>query len=355
MSKATQDEVKPAVPGKPYYPGVDSGRIIASFGVILIHISPSSAMGERLSSLFWVFSVSFFLIASIKFFVVNLPRKAPLLLLNGLVSRIGIPFLMWTILYVALFYAKDFITKEVRPHDWLGVWIYGQSAVHLYFLPMLASMLLLALFVYQSFKPSRLKPIFVLCASLVTVVMYVGYSMDYTGWRYLPAFPLFLIFGSLACLYGEPLRKSRAALIVGVALLVVAILAKQLDSDFNIAGVQVSFVLGGGGFYLMSLHLPKIAPTFIGSATYGVYLSHFMFLEGAEFLLERLRFAPAIYSLAEKLMLATLVFLCSICFTLLLRKSNLLTRLLLGETPTESTDEREEETRVSGSPAIEMQ
>ena len=99
-----------------------------------------------------------------------------------------------------------------------------------------------------------------------------------------------------------------------------------------------SFVLvlpiGGLGLLLIALSLPSlVVPKWLATlaaTTYGIYLSHILFLEALEFLLEKKHYALQ-YNLPVKLLVTTLIFAISVVFTLVARRIPLSRALLLGE------------------------
>jgi peptidoglycan/LPS O-acetylase OafA/YrhL len=64
-------------PRSDYLPGLDSGRLIAAFGVIAIHIAPADAIATGLCATFAVFAVPFFLLTSLRLFIGSIAKKMP--------------------------------------------------------------------------------------------------------------------------------------------------------------------------------------------------------------------------------------------------------------------------------------
>jgi surface polysaccharide O-acyltransferase-like enzyme len=93
--------------------------------------------------------------------------------------------------------------------------------------------------------------------------------------------------------------------------------------------------LGGLGVLLLALkiqirHCPRYLPT-LAAATYGIYLSHFLFLEGFEFVLQKMKLLPELYNLPTKLLLTAIVFAVAAAFTLVVQRIPWGRKLLLGE------------------------
>lgn len=314
------------------YSGIDSGKLIAAFGVILIHIAPSTSITERFSECFSVFAVSFFLFASIRFFIPSLSNKPLDQLGRLIVSRIAIPYLVWTLIYLAAFVGKDFFTTFDRPVDCTGAVIYGAATVHLYFLPLLASIQLLLILASLSFRRHVGVQLLASIGFLsVALIASYGFVNHYVGWNLVPSFPIFAVGSWFLARFDDSLKASKLALCFGTALLAIAILQRQIDFGLSHKYLPIDFLVGGLGFYLISLHLPAIAPASVLKASYGIYLSHFLLVEGCEFALQRCGFAPKLYSFLQELVFAAIVFFTSLTLVQLLRKSKILAGPLLGE------------------------
>lgn len=123
--------------------GIDLLRILAIFGVIVLH----SDSGTRVISWSWQlvrcffgFAVPFFLATS--FYLAVSKSKQRRLQFNSRLRRLLLPYFVWSILYLFYKFAKYFIEGDTEKLsflflDPLGLIFCGNSAIHLYFLPLL--------------------------------------------------------------------------------------------------------------------------------------------------------------------------------------------------------------------------
>ncbi len=109
--------------------------------------------------------------------------------------RIVIPYLCWTIIYISAFLVKDTISGEHRDYDWIGIFFYGQSAVHLYFLPVLISLQFAILAAYSTTKNLNHPwvSIAIACMAVIILFMHLGHSGEYLGWPTPHVFIFFII------------------------------------------------------------------------------------------------------------------------------------------------------------------
>jgi hypothetical protein len=141
---------------------VEIGRVLAAYGVIIIH-SPmghgatvSTHAGQFIS--YWGFAVPFFLMAAYYYSWQATKTRSVFNMLRGRFVRLALPFLAWTVIYLAvrccLYFAKNDLNAVARViGDPVGVFIFGQAAVHLYFVPLMGAGLMW--FLWFSNDPPR--------------------------------------------------------------------------------------------------------------------------------------------------------------------------------------------------------
>lgn len=78
---------------------LDLVKMIAAFGVVVIHLAPSTESGEAVSKFFGIFAVPFFLVVSLYFFIVRNIKLPPPRIQEQRLDRILVPYLVWTIVY----------------------------------------------------------------------------------------------------------------------------------------------------------------------------------------------------------------------------------------------------------------
>jgi peptidoglycan/LPS O-acetylase OafA/YrhL len=314
---------------------VDAVRCLAAFGVVSIHVAPNTPSGEVVGAFFGVFVVPFFYLISLYFFIRGLSAKDPWLALHKQVLRVAVPYLSWTLIYIALFALKSRLTHQPHTWDLRGIFAYGQSAVHLYFMPVLLALLFLSFAVSLIIGGSVREKIFgAICVLGVLIFSSNGAHHGYFGWTWwwieLPLYcAIAFVFARTSFLQGN------TVLLVGLGA--ASFIAAQILAWKGVTGWPHAFgdLLGGLGALLLALkieirHCPRFLPT-LAAATYGIYLSHFVFLEGFEFVLQKVKLLPDSYDLVTKLLLTSVVFVVAAVFTFVVRRIPWGRKLLLGE------------------------
>ncbi|MBC8108720.1 MAG: acyltransferase [Anaerolineae bacterium] len=273
---------------------LDAARFLAAIAIIWQH-TPESPQLKPYSSLA-AFAVPFFVAASILMTIESLRRKpdrrfAPYAAARFI--RIYIPFLIWTAIYLLIRNLKhSLLTGEDRVPIEPGVLISG-SAHHLWFLPFLFVLSLLAFAVGQLMvgKPWLERVIFwiALLGGTVTALMSEDRFFDYyilnRIWAATPA----VLWGiALAAVYRRipphAWRSPALAVISAIVLIAcVPLLRLRWHAHLteNLAGFAL-LVLGlcasmGSCRSPLVRRLAVLAPL-----AYGIYLSHVMFLEGMQ-------------------------------------------------------------------------
>src|SRR5690606_24207260 len=122
---------------------------------------------------------------------------------------------------------------------------------------------------------------------------------------------------------------------IGVLLVLFAIISSWLGFRYIMLSYPLMLPVGGIGLLLISVGYPCIKlPKWLlvlSTLSYGVYLSHVIFLEIFEFFIEKM-FAGKIYiDLGKKIILVSCIFISSAAFSLIIRKNSIARKLLLGE------------------------
>lgn len=336
MSPALASVAKPATVSSARNSTIDLIRTIACFGVVAIHVHSTTAAAENLGLFFVSFCVPFFFATALTYFANGLtPAVDVKATATKIIKRIGIPFLTWSIVYISLLLVKNTLTGNPYSLNPALIFLYGESAEHMYYLPELLAMQLLVLGIYLVAK--RIKPI----AGLLLIAVPVAY-LAWGHWhRYFGTTPTKCVLTYVAASFLiAPLIKSRtkhwSMLLAGIVLFTLPLFV----FDFGIINnaflneYLFSLPISGIGLLLIALNLPSIAlPAWsknITSATYGIYLSHVMFLEAFEFAFEKMH-RSITYTLANKLIISLIIFVTCVLFILVVRRISFLRPLVLGE------------------------
>lgn len=316
-------------------------RIIASFGVITIHIPSSTFGAEFLSLLFSPICVPFFLAVSLVFFVQSLEKYPVEHILTKIWERTGIPYISWTIIYLILLYINAYLNNNTNNILlWRSV-LFGESAVQMYYLITLISLQLFVLGVYTiKNNKSRYYFILSLCLILVTSV-YILLSLYYqaSGFKngyYIIGYFLYIGF-AMYHLYAN--SSSKYIILPNKYLYLLLIFTIILISIFDIGGFRklgpLIFPVCGICLYKIAISLPIIKVTSwmnkILSLSYGIYLSHIVFLESIEMIVKKIIGSEMTYTLINKILLALIVFVISAIFVWFLKQIRVFRVLLLGE------------------------
>ncbi len=123
---------------------IDLARIISTYGIVVIHAggyAPSDNLASQAQD-FFRFALPFFLAAS--FYLLSVSEqesKSPKLIISRC-NRLIMPYLVWSLVYLASRIIKALITHksgdiETLFQDPFALVFFGSAAVHLYFLPLL--------------------------------------------------------------------------------------------------------------------------------------------------------------------------------------------------------------------------
>lgn len=312
-------------------------RLLACFGVISIHVHANTLSASNLSGAFSIFCVPFFFSTGLVFFTSNLNNKTSVKSsLFKIWKRIGVPFVAWSTIYTCLIIAKSLLTgsnKAFTIYSLGRIYLYGESSEHLYFLPELIVMQIIILGIYLITTSS--KPI--IGVGLITIAMcYLAWGYMY-GYYYITPVNSIIIYILVAIIVSTRLKQIKNNwhyLVVGIVLITTSVFGTYFNTIKFLEMYLFSLPLGGIGLLLLTLCSPRTyLPKWIlvaTSTTYGVYLSHVLFLEAIEFLIEKLHY-KIFYDLDTKILMTSFIFIISILFVLIIKKIYLLRTLLLGE------------------------
>jgi peptidoglycan/LPS O-acetylase OafA/YrhL len=283
--------------------GIEWMRGVAAFGVICLHSglavhNRTTAAAGALREIF-NFAVPFFLVVSF-FFAVRAEKVGWRPWLQRRAERIFVPFVFWSLVYLALHVAKLVIHHQAGEMGGLfadpaSLILSGGTSIALYFLPLLFTGLVLIQLGAGWWKEA---PSWTLLAGLVaTLVVYefcsrrgYVYHMGATGPREallrlavalleegIRCAPLVLAAAWLARSLPGPGRRNGFPLLLSGALLLGG------AHLVNLPGSMVESVLGVGAFlvgwgFSGFLGVSKWA-TLAGLFSFGVYLVHQVFLE----------------------------------------------------------------------------
>jgi peptidoglycan/LPS O-acetylase OafA/YrhL len=290
---------------------LDGTRLLAAVGIIWVH-SAQSALGLNLYPI-GTFGVPFYILVAVLFMTRSLTR-APDASLRDYVasrfSRVYVPFLAWTGVYLALNQAKSLaVDGRIAIPPWTT--IYAGSQQHLWFLPYLMVVTIVGGLLVRLLRPrSRLRRIAV--AAFLCAAAYLCWvpepawiatrhdAGDMEFWRYafraLPTVFMALAI-ALAVVPKASLPRSNTTLAIGGMVLFSSALI--LEHESLIGPIALLRMCAGIGILLVALW-PVIVPMIerlgsLGRYSYGVYLSHVVFIRIVVLWAERFDVKPSIW------------------------------------------------------------
>jgi len=282
---------------------VDVGRFLACLAIIWIHAAESPTGKSWIPACRW--AVPFFTAALAAFaFLRSAARNSgdrgfPGFALKRF-KKLYVPFLCWSVIYLVMRYSKHAFAGGGSPIVWSPAMLLSGSTNHLWFLPFA---FLVSLVCYGAAQLSRQKPgwkagMSVFYASLAAMVCGIDcpVPMDpehfplsyFVGlcWDALPS-----IFGALA-LVQQPINGGFwPKMYPWIALACFGGLVFVGNNRFFSHGCGLS--LFGACWTLKCSNLPKWLATAV-AFSFGIYLSHIVFVEGLQVVASRIGFAPSL-------------------------------------------------------------
>jgi peptidoglycan/LPS O-acetylase OafA/YrhL len=314
---------------------VDAAKLLAMFGVVMIHLAPSTPAAELMSRIFSCFAVPFFLMISLYFFMEKAAGSGPLNISQLRLDRIYIPYAVWTVLYLALQCLKFRVEHKPFHPDLIPALFYGGSGVQMYFLPLLLLFQAQALAVLLVLREAPGRLAVILAVAGAGVYGWFGSHQDYfgfggcleRGWLFVAAAFLLRHFQS------HPTGR-RVNLFLGGIIATLAVTETVLNFQ---AGwlAEVGGPLAGYSLAALTLNLPLAIESkawrYLLTCSYGIFLAHVVFLETFEFAAARLGWELKPYSVITKILMPLLISACCVLLIWLVRLNPVPARFLLGE------------------------
>ncbi|WP_207429628.1 acyltransferase [Pedobacter sp. SYSU D00535] len=318
---------------------VDFFRVLACVGVIAIHVPFDTWGAEAYNKLFWPLCVPYFYLTSLTYFSEAAKRKRDSRLITRVAQRILLPYLSWSVIYLLLVLLNYKVTGKDLDLNVLKLLFYGESAVHLYFLPLLFIMQITLIGIFLLFNNPRSIVTGLYCILLVAAYLGLGNSIGTFAVNYSTGIGILIFVG--ASLIFDKLKLVRKIgpdlklVFLGMAMVVAAVSANVYSYSLTLMNYPMILPLGGIGLFFTASGYPTFSSSVIirtlADASYGIYLIHIVFLEGFQVLESRLLpFTPQ-YTFFYKALYIIVVFFCSLITVQVLRKNAISRIALLGE------------------------
>ena len=315
---------------------LDLFKLLAAFGVVMVHLAPSSNAAELMTQLFVIARIPFFILISLYFFVAR-ARKLPLNELLALrPDRILVPFFVWTFIYTVMRMLKYHLMGTSLQVDWIGFWLFGGSGVQLYFLPLLLLFQAETLSVILLSRGGTSSLLGICIGAIAVVFGYFGSTGGHfgfndalqTGLRYTAA-------AFILNLTQSTQRGRRLNFVLGLLTCILVIYTAHFGHLPVSLGIAQGPLLGygfaaGALTWQFNLSSPSLRPLL--TCSYGIYLAHFGFLEAFDFVAEKFDLWLTPYSVGAKLVISMAICLCCYVMIQVQRKHWLTAYLFIGET-----------------------
>jgi peptidoglycan/LPS O-acetylase OafA/YrhL len=315
---------------------IDVIKLAAAFGVVIIHLAPSTDTAEVFSRLFHSFAVPFFLMISLHFFIDRVNTLPSLRLADLRLDRILVPYAVWTVIYTLMRLLKFRLGGKSLPIDVIGFTFFGGAALQLYFLPLLLLFQAQALAVILLFRASKWRLIGACIASGAVIFGYISSVGGYFGFN--SALERGVMYVALAFLLGHMQAEGVGRQIniviswlIGALIVFTAFFGYLPNPLGTIQGPIIGY--GVSAFALnWRFHTNTPAIRTLLTCSYGIYLAHFGFLEILELAAQKLGYALTPYSVVVKILMGSLICLFCVGFIAIARLRWLSAYLFLGET-----------------------
>jgi peptidoglycan/LPS O-acetylase OafA/YrhL len=326
---------KPLVMNSQRSLAIDIIKLAAAFGVVIIHLEPSTKDAEVFTQLFSLFAVPFFLMISLLFFInrVNILPSPRLLSLR--LDRILVPYVVWSVIYTLMRVLKYRLGGETLPINVVGIIFFGGAAVQLYFLPLLLLFQAQALSVILLFRANYWRLIGSSVALGAVLFGYFGSAGGHFGFNH--ALELGVLYVTLAFLltYTQAaVNGRRTNLVIGWLIVALSVSTVFLGYPLNALGIIRGPIVGYAVAALAlnwRLHITNPLLSALLTCSYGIYLAHFGFLECFEFAFDKLGADLTPYTIVTKILLGGVICLFCVGFIAIVRSHWLSAYLFLGE------------------------
>ncbi|MBC7785213.1 MAG: acyltransferase [Burkholderiales bacterium] len=328
---------------------LDGARLLAAAGIVWAHVSATESgthLYPALSPL-GTFGVPFYLFIAMLFMARGLTRDPQKTFRQYFLSRllrVYVPFLAWSAIYIVLAEAK-FVLQDGHLHSQPWSTFYAGGHQHLWFLPFLMVMTMIGAVLVRTLEHrAHLRvAVAVGCVIAGAVVCFVpepgwislrGPDGDLEFWRFafraLPSAFWATAFALMFATKGSLPRTRPSVAIAGAGIFILALLAMHwLEPLRPLRG------LAGFGLVLVAL-LPAFSTArggaleqfgSLGRYSYGVYLSHVVFVRIFVLWAQRFGIEPTAWLIAMEF---AVVLGASLGLSIVLSRSRY-TRWLLGE------------------------
>jgi surface polysaccharide O-acyltransferase-like enzyme len=325
---------------------IDLARLVAAAGVISVHIFPDTDGFETVTEALAPLRVSLFVGVALWFQQQRIEKLGPDATVLGalqhgvLWSRLLVPYCVWSLIYLLSRSVKMMAGGPALDIDWVALVFFGGSALHLYFIPYLLALSLAQVCVLRG-SPLLRNP--AALALLAVVVCLDALAIANPTYRFYDNLVLWngLIFSAALKMASEFVGQrgvnahSDGQVAANIALCTTLYIAACWTHDGSHMLYHGLCALLAAALMALLTVIPLQQPpawlTWAARASFGIYLSHHLFIEGIKSGLARLGIDLAPYDGVENILLTLAVIAMALAMVAVVRKSAWLGFLLLGE------------------------
>lgn len=287
-------------------PMLDTMRLLAAVGIVWVHAAQSD-LGQWLWPI-GTFGVPFYTYVAVLFMTRTLTKPGGRSLGDyaaSRASRVYLPFLFWSAIYVGLAQMKSVVNGQPLHLPGPSV-LYAGGHHHLWFLPFLLVVTLIGAVIVRGVMavPETRWPVVTLLVALGTAAAIApepawvatrDYDIEFVryGLRSLPTVFWAIALGLATAFNGRLPRSNGFVAIGGVALLLGSMTLQETITPYKV--LRSTAGLGCVLIALLPLALPAFRPLGrLGRYSYGIYLSHLVFLRFAAAYMEKREITPTL-------------------------------------------------------------
>lgn len=285
-------------------------RFLACFGVIFIHIHPKDALASHIGSTFSLFCVPFFYYISFCFFAKNIHKPD---ILQKSVTRLFLPYFFWNLIYLFLrIYKEEVLHRHPDSLNIVHAILFGSTAEHLYFVPILIFVQSLAFGIFHLFKRDSIKDSFKKLTFVVVLIVaaLTAENQKVWGWADILQQSLRIVVAGVLLLYLSKVQTKSVKVVITLSAILGLVFLFLYGSMFlksNLTGFLVAVIAFAFPWQFPFPVLEKMSVLF-----YPVYLTHVFILDIFSFLCSFFLLTPLVLNTWQSSLYASIAFSLSV-------------------------------------------
>ena len=190
--------------------------------------------------------------------------------------------------------------------------------------------------VYLVVNPTK-KRAFLAAGICISIIAYyvIGYKYNCFEMTNPVSVILYILAAFWLSSKSKEVRHPVISVIIGSLFVVISVGIRIMNMSLENFSFLSFIPLGGIGLSLIAfgarMNMISVWALSASTTSFGIYLSHVLFLEAFEYIEHKYWTGGIYYDLSSKLAVVSFIFIVSILFTLFIKRSLMLRKLLLGE------------------------